>query len=138
MNISKFLDLNGHINAKPRYKPKNQSCMNYSSLQPVLFEKLNNIKLSRVTTFFQFDSTTAALSILLHCTHDFDKNLKMLYSKLVTNNNFDHKAYDVRQCILTYSALLKLCFDEFADCKFEIKQLTSEINIIFATLDQTA
>ena len=84
--------------------------MNYSSLEPVLFEKLNNItSVFRVTTFFQSDSTRAALSILLHYTHGFDKNLKTLYSRLVINNDFDHKEYDVRQHILTYSALHKLC-----------------------------
>ena len=74
--------------------------MNYSSMEPVLFEKLHNIKLSQsvftVTTFFQFDSMKAALSILLHYAHDFNENLKILYSKLVTNNDFDHKSYDVR------------------------------------------
>ena len=64
-------------------KSENQSHINYSSLEPVLFGKFHNIKLSqsvfRVTTFFQFDSMTAALSILLHYTHDFDKNRKTLY-----------------------------------------------------------
>ena len=34
-------------------------------------------------------------------------------------------------------ALLKLCSDECADCKFQITELTSQINIIFAFLDQT-
>ena len=43
----------------------------------------------------------------------------------------------MRQCILTYSALLKLCSDELVDCKLQIMQLTSQINNIFATLDQT-
>ena len=80
-------------------------------MEPVLFEKLPNIKLSwsvfRVSTFYQFDLTKAALSILLHNMHDFDEHLKTLYSKLVTNNTFDHKSYDVRQHILSYSALLK-------------------------------
>ena len=122
MNISNHLDLNGHIKAKLIPKSKNQSFMNYSSLEPVLFEKLHNIKLSqsviRVTMFFQFDSIKAALSILLHYTHDFDENMKILYSKLVTNNDFDHKSYDARQCSLTYSALLKLCSDKLTDCKF--------------------
>ena len=100
MNISNILDLNGHIKAKLMPKSKNQSIMNYSSLQPVLFEKFYNIKLSqsvfRVTTFFQFNLMRAALGILLHYVHDFDKNLKTLYSKLVTDNDFDHKSYDTR------------------------------------------
>ena len=91
----------------------------------------------QVTTFLQFDSTKAALSILLHYAHDFDENLKTLYSKLVTNNNFDHKSYDERQHSLTYLALLKLCSDELPDCKFHILQLTNQVNNIFATLDQT-
>ena len=141
MNISNLLDLNGHIKAKQMSKSQSQSHMNYSSLEPVLFEKLNNIKLSRlifrVTTFFQFNSTKAALSILFHYAHDFNENLKTLYSKLVTNNDFDHKTYDVNQHILTYLDLLKLYSDELPDCKFQIMHFTSQINNIFATLDQT-
>ena len=43
MNISNILDLYGHINAKPIPKSENQPGMNYSSLDPVLFEKLHNI-----------------------------------------------------------------------------------------------
>ena len=70
---------------------KNQFHMNYSALEPVLFEKLCNIKLSqsvfRVITFFQFESKKAALEILLHFAHAFNKNLETLYSKLVTNND---------------------------------------------------
>ena len=110
MNVSELLDLHGHIKTKPMSKAKNPSCMNYSALEPVLFEKPHNSKLSclvfRVTTFFQFESMKAALEILLQYMHDFDENLKAVYSKLVTNNNFDHKSYDVRQCVLTYLALL--------------------------------
>ena len=98
MNVSELLDLNGHIKTKPMSKPQSPSYMNYSALEPVLFEKLHNIKLSNsvfsVTTFFQFKSTKAALQILLHYMHDFEENLKTLYSKLVTSNNFDHKSYD--------------------------------------------
>ena len=123
-NVSKLLDLNGHTEANPMSKPKNQSGMNYSALEPVLFEKLFKIILShsvfRVTTFFQFKSTNAALEILLHYVNDFNKNLKTLYSKLVSNNNFDHKLYDERQNILTYFILLKLCTDELMDCKSQI------------------
>ena len=70
--------------------------------------------------------------------HDFDKNLKTLYPQSITNNDFDYESYDVRQCILTYAALLKLCIDELMDCKSQIMQLTSQINNIIATLDQTA
>ena len=47
MNISKHLDFNGHIKAKLMSKSKNQSCMNYSALEPVLCEKWHNIKLSQ-------------------------------------------------------------------------------------------
>ena len=110
MNVSQLLDLNGHIKTKLMSKPKNPSHMNFSVLEPVLFEKLHNIKLSNsvftVTTFFQFKSTKAALDILLQYMHNFNKNLKALYSKLDTNNDFDHKSYDVRQHVLTYLALL--------------------------------
>ena len=45
-NISELLDLNGHIKAKLTSKSENQSYMNYSALEPELFEKLHNIKLS--------------------------------------------------------------------------------------------
>ena len=48
--------------------------MNYLSMEPLLFEKLHNIKLShsifRVITFFQFDSTKSALNTLLEYTQD--------------------------------------------------------------------
>ena len=43
----------------------------------------------------------------------------------------------MRQHILTYLAVMKLCSDELTDCKSQITQLTSQINKIFATLDQT-
>ena len=88
-------------------------------------------------TFFQYKPTKAALDILLQCTHDIDKNLKTLYSKYITNKDFDHKLYDLKQHILTYLALLNLCTDELMDCKLQIEQLTTQINTIFATLDQT-
>ena len=100
MNISKLHDLNGHIKANLMSKPRKQSHMYHSALEPVLFEELHNIKLSQsvfiVTTFFKLESTEAALEILLHYTFDFNENLKTLYSKWVTNKNFDHKSYDVR------------------------------------------
>ena len=93
-NISNTLDINSHITNKPSSK----FYMNYSSMELVLFEKLHNIKLShsvfRITNFFQFDSTKSALNTLLEYTQDLDENLKTLYSKLVTNNYYDHKTYD--------------------------------------------
>ena len=36
-----------------------------------------------------------------------------------------------------YSALLKLCTDELADCKSQINQLTTQVNYILTTLNQT-
>ena len=51
--------------------------------------------------------------------HNFNKNLQTLYSKLVTNNVSDSKSYNERQCILSYSALLKVSSDDLADCKFQ-------------------
>ena len=67
----------------------NKFHINYSAIEPVQFEKLRNIKLShsvfRVTTFFQFDSTKVALSILLQYMHSFNENLKTL------NSNISHK-----------------------------------------------
>ena len=71
----------------------------------------------RTTTIFQFASTKTALQILPQFAHVFEDNPTILYSKLMTNNNLDHKSYDVRQHALTYSALLKLCTDELTDCK---------------------
>ena len=90
----------------------------------------------RVTTFVQFYSIKAVLNILLHCVHNFNENLKTLYSKLVTNNDFEHKSYDARQHVLSYSGLLKLCSDKLLNCKFQIMHLTSQVDNIFATLDQ--
>ena len=46
---------------------------------------------------------------------DFKDNLVTLYSKLVNDNDIDQKSYDVRQHVLTYSALLKLYTDELTD-----------------------
>ena len=124
------------------FKPEGPTHMNNSTLEPVLFEKLHCIKLShsmfRVTTFFQFASTKTALQVLPQYAHDFEENLTILYSKLVTNNDLDHKSKDVRQHILMYSSLLKLCTDELTDYKSQITQLTTQINHIFATLDQTS
>ena len=61
-------------------KSENQSHMNYSAVEPVLFEKLHNIKFSqsvfRVTMFYQFESTKPVLDILLHYAHNFDKKLE--------------------------------------------------------------
>ena len=69
INISELLDHNGHIKAKLMSKAENQSHLNYSAPELVLFEKLNNIKLSqsvfRVPPFFKFELTKTALEILL-------------------------------------------------------------------------
>ena len=77
MNVSECLDLNGYIKTKPMSKLEGPTCMNNSALEPVLFEKLHNIKLScsvfRVTTFFQFESTKAAL--------EFYSNMYMILKK---------------------------------------------------------
>ena len=60
--------------------------MKYSLIEPVPFEKLHNIRLSqsdfRVTTFYQFNSTKAALSMLLNYAHDFNENLKNIILKI--------------------------------------------------------
>ena len=141
INISNTLNINGHITIKLIPKHVNQVHMNYLSMEPVLFKKMHNIKLSplvfRVTMFCRFNSTNSSLNILPQYAHDFDENLKTLYSKPVTNNNFHHKSYDARQHILSYSALLTLCSDELSDCKLQSTQLTSHVNNIFATLDQS-
>ena len=75
-------------------KPDGPTHMNSTVLEPVLFEKLHNIKLShsvfRVTTFFQFALTYDTLQILFQYIHDFKENLAVLCSKLVTNNDHNH------------------------------------------------
>ena len=92
-NVDDLLDLNGHINTKLIFTPKGPTCENTTSLTPVLFQKLHNIKLShtvfRVTTFFLFTSTKTALQILLQYVHDFEAYLTTLYSKLVDDNDID-------------------------------------------------
>ena len=84
---------------------------------PIWFSESCTEHISQLCTWFQQKSENTIL-------------------RWVTKNNFDHKSYDTRQCILTYLTLLKLCSDELADCKFQITQLTSQVNNIFATLDQ--
>ena len=122
------------------FKPKGPTCKNTFSLEPVLFEELHNIKLShsvfRVTTFFQFASSQTALQILLQYSYDFEANLTTLISKLVDENDIDHKAYNIRQWVLMYSTLQTLCKDELIDCKFQINQLTTQVNCILTILHQ--
>ena len=66
MNVTKLLNLNGHINTNPMFKPEGPMHMKNPALESVLFEKLHNIKLShsvfRVTTFFQFASTKTCIT----------------------------------------------------------------------------
>ena len=63
--------------------------MNYSSMEPVLFEKLPDIKPSRpvvrVTMFFQFSSMKSSLNILPQCTQNLEENIQTLYTQLITN-----------------------------------------------------
>ena len=70
--------------------------MKYSSMELVLFEKLHNIQLSRVvfrvTTFFQFDSIKSSINTLLQYAQDLYDNIKILNSKLVSNN-YDQKSH---------------------------------------------
>ena len=58
MNVTELVDLYSHINMNPKFKPKSLMYMKNSALEPVLMEKLLNIKLSysvfRITTFCQF------------------------------------------------------------------------------------
>ena len=46
MNVNELLDFNHHIKTKPMSKPESPTHMNNSALEPVLFEKPQNIKLS--------------------------------------------------------------------------------------------
>ena len=39
--------------------------------------------------------------------------------------------------MLIVNYITKLCSDELTDCKFQIMELTSQIDNIFVTLDQT-
>ena len=141
MNLSNILNVNDHIRIKSIPIPENKSHINYSAMEQVLFEKLHDIKLLhsvfRVTTFSQSDSTKPALSILLQYAHNFNENLKTLYSELVLNKIFDSRSHNERQCILSYSALLNSSPEEFADCKVQIMQLTNQVDNIFAILDQS-
>ena len=141
MNLSNILNVNDHISIKSIPIPKNKSQINYSAMEPVLFEKLHDIKLScsafRVTTFFQFDSTKVALSIHLQYAHNFNENLETLYSKIVINNVFDPRSHKERQHILFYLALLDSSFEELADCKVQNMQLTKQEDNIFATIHQS-
>ena len=99
MNLSNILNVNDHSRLNIPI-PENKSQINYSAMEPVLFEKSHNIKLSqsvfRITTFFQFDSTQVALNILLQYTHNFNENLETLYSKLVINNVYDSRSHNER------------------------------------------
>ena len=70
------------------FLPENKSHIIILQWSHCYLAKLYNIRLSQsvlVTTFFQFDSTKAAVSILLNYAHDFNKIQKILYSKLVKN-----------------------------------------------------
>ena len=92
-NDTELLDINGHINTNPMYKPKGAMCINNSALEPVLFEKLHNIKLSHsvftITTSFQFTSTKTALQILLQYVHDFKDNLKTYTKRGIIHSLFN-------------------------------------------------
>ena len=78
-NVTEPLDLNGHFNMNLIFKPKGPMCINNSALEPVLYEKLHNTKLShsvfRITTSFQFASTKTALPILLQYAYISEDNL---------------------------------------------------------------
>ena len=75
-NISNSIHINGHNdNTQPL-----TFHMSYSSMEPVLFEKIPNIKLFRsifrVTMFFQFGSTKSSLNILLQYTQGQEENIQ--------------------------------------------------------------
>ena len=132
---------NGSVSSHIIQNPLPKFHMNYSSMEPVLFEKLHKIKLSclvfKVTTLFQFDSTKNTLDTLLTYTQELDANLKTIHSELVNNNNNDHKLYDANQWNLSYSALLTSCADKILDYKLQITELFIEWNDIFTTLDHS-
>ena len=97
MTLSYILNVNDHISIKSI-----PIMSKYSVMELVIFKKkLLDIKLLhlvfRATTFFHLDSTKVALSILLQYAHDFNENLKTLYSKLVINNIFDSRSHNERQ-----------------------------------------
>ena len=46
MEVTGLPDLNGQINMNPMFKLKGPMCINNYALEPVLFEKLHNNKLS--------------------------------------------------------------------------------------------
>ena len=79
MNISELLDLDGHIEAKMMPKSENQSHLNYSLLEPVLFEKkytkLNYLDPYLELLLLPIGLTKTALSIFLHYAQNFAENL---------------------------------------------------------------
>ena len=133
-----LLDLSSHINTKLIFKPEGPTHENTSSLEPVLFEKLHNIKLScsvlRISTFFNFALTKNCITTFASVCMGFSRQPNTSVSKLVDDN--DHKSYDIKQRVLTYSTLLKLCTDKLTDCRSQINQLTTQVNCILTTLDQ--
>ena len=89
-NVINSIYINGHnTNVPPP-----TFYMNYSSMELVLFEKLPDIKLSRlifrVTTF---SCTKSSLNILLQYTKGLGQNIQTLYTRLVTNNG-NQKTYE--------------------------------------------
>ena len=114
--------------------------MNYSSLEPVLFEKLPNINLSRsvfrVTTFFQFAFPKSSLHILPPYAQDLEYNIQILYTKVVRDNH-NQKTYDAPQQNLTYTSLLTSCSNELHYCKCQIIDLHTQLHDIVNTLNQS-
>ena len=110
-NISDSFCINRHIVNMPPLTFQ----MNHSSMEPVLFKKLPNIKLSRLifrgTTFFQFSYTQASLNILLQYAQNLEENIQTLYTRLVAKND-NQKSYEAPQWSLTYVSLLTSCSQE--------------------------
>ena len=135
-NVSNRSHINGHnTNAPPL-----TFHMNYSSMEPVLFEKLPNIKLFRsifrVTMLFQFGSTKSSLNILLQYTQCLAANIHTLYTKLITNND-DQKTYNAPQQNLTYTSLLTSYSQEVNNCKCQTIELYTQLHNMFKTIDQS-
>ena len=120
-NVDELLDLNGHINTKSMLNPK------VPHVRTLLYWNQYCLRICITLNYHVQCLGLLPLPVCLHknwitnfasICRDFENNLTTQHAKLVDDN--DHKSYDVRQWVLTYPALLKLCMDELTDCKSQI------------------
>ena len=141
MNLSNILNVSDHISTNSIPITKDKSHINYLPMELVYLKRSTtsnyHIQILESPHSSNLNSTKVALSILLQYLHNFDENLKILYSQVVTNKVFDSKSHNERQHTFSYLALLQLFANKHADCKFQIRHLTSQRDNILTTLDQS-